>query len=138
MFPGLSSDGRDGTLFGQRVSAEFVMVLIGKLGGSVEVNMFRDLETLRAAGVRIIAQPKRRITDADVYRLVDRDGNPWPPAAPEPAPVGTPQLEEGVIEGEIVEEDERAEAMQWRDTDTLDMLDQEENRQDPQEQEEAP
>jgi hypothetical protein len=132
MFPGLNSDGRDGTLFGQRVSAEFVMVLIAKLGGRVEVNMWQELDALHAAGVQIIAQPKSNIAGPDVYRLIDRNGQPWPPAAPEPAPADTPQLEEGVIEGEIVEDDERGEAMQWRDIVTLDVLDQEENRQDPQ------
>lgn len=135
MFPGLNSDGRDGTLFGQRVSAEFVMVLIAKLGGRAEVNMWQELDALHTAGVRIIAQPKSNIAGPDVYHLVDRNGQPWPPAAPEPAPADTPQLEEGVIEGEIVDEEDRVrgEAMQWRDTDTLDVLDQEENRQDPQE-----
>lgn len=131
MFPDLNDDGRDGTLFGQRVSAEFVMVLIAQLGGRVEVNMWQELNSLHAAGVRIIAHPKSNIAGPDVYRLIDRNGCPWPPAAPDPAPVGTPELEEGVIEGEIVEDDPRAEAMQWRDADALDQLDQEETRQDP-------
>lgn len=100
MFPGLSSDGRDGTLFGQRVSAEFVMVLIAKLGGRAEVNMWQELDALHAAGVRIAAQPKSNIAGPDIYHLVDRDGRPWPSAAP---PADTPQLEDGVIEGEIIE-----------------------------------
>lgn len=77
--PGLSDDGRDGTLFGQRVSAEFVMVLIAQLGGRVEVNMWVEIDRMHRAGVRIIAQPKFSIAAPDVYRLVDRNGQPWPP-----------------------------------------------------------
>jgi hypothetical protein len=168
MYPGLSDNGRDGTLFGQRVSAEFVMVLIAKLGGRAEVNMWQEINALHENGVQIFARPKSSIAASDVYELRDRDGRPWPPAPDESVTVTVvqeprkmlgapmratsgrddtvelrPDLEaEGVIEGEIVENapqhDERAEAMQWRDTDTLDALDQEGNQQDPQEQEEAP
>lgn len=101
--PNLSDDGRSGTLFGQRVSAEFVMALIAQLGGVAEVNMFQEIERMRAAGVRIIAAPKFSLTAPDVYRLVDRNGRAWPP----PPAVPVTQLEEGVVEGEIVDEAER-------------------------------
>jgi hypothetical protein len=100
MLPNLSDDGQSGTLFGQRVSAEFVMALIAKLGGRVEVNMFQEIERMRAAGVRIIAAPKFSLTAPDVYQLVDKHGAAWPPPAAEPVA----ELEEGVIEGEIMED----------------------------------
>jgi hypothetical protein len=98
--PTTSDDGRSGTLFGQRVSAEFVMALIAQMGGRAEVNMFLEIENLRRNGVRIVVEPKYNMMGPDRYHLEDRHGAPWPPA---PAPKGTPALEEGVIEGEIVD-----------------------------------
>lgn len=89
--PNLNDDGRDGTLFGQRVSAEFVMVLIAKLGGRAEVNMWQELKALRAAGVQIIAVPKGNLFETDVYELRDRDGRPWPPRADESVTVTVTQ-----------------------------------------------
>lgn len=129
--PSLSDDGRSGTLFGQRVSAEFVMALIAQMGGRAEINMWVEIERMREAGVRIIAQPKFAIAAPDVYRLVDRHGQPWPPeedpeetitvtvvreprkmlGAPVTSTTGRddvieirPDLEDDALEGEIVEE----------------------------------